>query len=77
MLMIIRDIFVLFYQAVLFGIGFGTAGLAAHLGGALVAGAFAVDALIPTAIIFFAVVAALASAGSRFWPDTRMPDPFL
>jgi len=76
-MMILRDIVVLLYQAVLFGIGFGTAGLAAHLGGAFVAGAFGVDELIPGAIIFFAVVALLARIGSRFWPETWMPSPFL
>lgn len=55
-MMMLREIVLLLYQAVLFCIGIGTAGLAAHLG-ALIAGAFGVDELIPTAIIFFAVAA--------------------
>ena len=73
--MMLREIVLLLYQAVLFGIG--TAGLAAHLGGALIAGAFGVDELIPTAIIFFAVAALLGWIGNRFWPETWMPNPFL
>jgi hypothetical protein len=41
---------------VLFGIGIGIAGLSAHLRGDLAAWAFDI---IPTAVIFFAVAAAL------------------
>ena len=59
-MMIVREIILLLYQAVLFGIGMGTAGLSAHLGGALIAGAFGVDDVIPAAVIFFAVAALLA-----------------
>ena len=76
-MMILREIVLLLYQAVLFCIGMGTAGLAAHLGGALIAGAFGVDELVPTAIIFFTVAALLGWIGNRFWPETWMPNPFL
>jgi hypothetical protein len=76
-MMIVREIILLLYQAVLFGIGMGTAGLSAHLGGALIAGAFGVDDVIPAAVIFFAVAALLAWIGNRFWPETWMPNPFL
>jgi hypothetical protein len=63
--MFLRDIVAMLCQAVLFGIGFGIAGLAAHLGGPLIASAFGVDDLIPAAIIFFAVVALLGWIGNR------------
>ena len=46
-------------QAMLFGIGIGFAGLTAHLAGPLLATAFAIHELIPTAIVFFAVAAGL------------------
>jgi hypothetical protein len=64
-------------QAVLFFIGIVTAGVAAHVGGPLVAGAFDVDELIPSAVIFFAVVAALGWIGNRFWPEEWLYNPFL
>jgi hypothetical protein len=57
--MALRDILIWIIQAVLFGIGIGIALLTAHLAGPLLATAFAIDELIPTAIIFFAVVAVL------------------
>ena len=66
MTMILSDILAMLCQTVLFGIGFGIAGLAAHLGGALIASAFGVDDLIPAAVIFFAVVALLGWIGNRF-----------
>jgi hypothetical protein len=64
-------------QAVLFGIGIGFAGLTAHLAGPLLATAFAIDELIPTAIIFFVVVAVLGWFESRFWPEDWMYNPLL
>jgi hypothetical protein len=51
--MILREIVLLLYQAVLFDIGMATTGLAAHPGGVLIAGASGVDELIPTAVISF------------------------
>ena len=56
-------------QAVLFGIGIGFAGLTAHLAGPPLATAFAVDELIPTAIVFFAAAAGLGWLGNKFRPD--------
>ena len=44
-------------QSVLFGIGIGLAGLAAHLAGPSVATVLNTDELIPSAIVFFAVAA--------------------
>ena len=64
-------------QAALFGIGIGFAGLTAHLAGPLLAAAFAIDELIPTAIVFFAVAAALGWLGNRFWPNDWMYNPLL
>jgi hypothetical protein len=64
-------------QAVLFLIGIGTAGLAAHLGGPLIAGAFNVDELIPSAVIFFAVAATLGWIGNKFWPEEWLYNPFF
>ncbi len=64
-------------QAVLFFIGIVTAGLAAHLGGPLIAGAFNVDDLIPSAIIFFAMAAALGWIGNKLWPEDWIHNPFL
>ena len=56
-MMALREIMIWIIQAVLFGIGIGFAGLTAHLAGPLLAAAFAIDELIPTAIVFFAVTA--------------------
>ena len=64
-------------QAVLFGIGIGIAGLTAHLAGPLLAATFAIDELIPTAVVFFAVAAALGWLGNRLWPDDWMYNPLL
>ena len=68
----LRQIMIWIIQAVLFGIGIGFAGLTAHLAGPLLATAFAIDELIPTAIVFFVVVAGLAWIGNRFWPEEWM-----
>ena len=64
-------------QSVLFMIGIGTAGLAAHIGGALIAGAFNIDELIPSAVIFFSAAAALGWIGNKFWPEEWPYNPFL
>lgn len=64
-------------QAILLVIGMATAGLAAHLAGDLVAKVFDVDALIPSAIIFYGVAAALGWAGNRLSPEDWLYNPFL
>ena len=64
-------------QAIFSVIGMGTAGLAAHLGGALIAEVFDIDVLIPSAVIFFAVAAALGWVGNRLWPEDWLYNPFL
>jgi hypothetical protein len=51
--------------------------LTAHVAGPLLATAFAIDELIPTAIVFFAVVAVLGWFGNRFWPEEWMCNPLL
>ena len=57
---------------------FGVAGLTAHhLIGPPIAGAVNIDELIPTALIFFAVAAALGWIGNRFWPEDWMYNPLL
>jgi len=76
-MMALRDIMIWIIQAVLFGIGIGFAGLTAHLAGPLLATAFAIDELIPTAIVSFAVVAVLGWFGNRFWPEDWMYNPLL
>ena len=75
--MALRDIVIWTIQAVLFGIGIGIALLTAHLAGPLAATAFAIDELIPTAIVFFAVAAGLGWIGNRFWPEDWLYDPLL
>jgi hypothetical protein len=69
-MMILREITIWICQLVLFMIGIGIAALSAHLGGDLVAWAFDINDIIPTALIFFAVAAALGWVGNRFWPET-------
>jgi hypothetical protein len=76
-MMVLREITIWIIQAVLFGIGIGIAALTAHLAGPLLATAFAIDELIPTAIIFFAVAGGLGWIGNRFWPEERMHNPLL
>jgi hypothetical protein len=76
-MMMLREIVIWIYQGLLFGVGIGTAGLAAHLGGDVLAGAFNIDELIPSAVIFFAVAAWLGWIGNRLSPETWMPNPFL
>jgi len=76
-MMALRDIVIWTIQAVLFGIGIGIALLTAHLAGPLAATAFAIDELIPTAIVFFAVAAGLGWIGNRFWPEDWLYNPLL
>ena len=64
-------------QAVLFLIGIATAGVAAHVGGPLIAGAFGIDELVPSAAIFFAVAAVLGWIGNKLWPEEWLYNPFL
>lgn len=76
-MMILREIPVWICQAVLFLIGISVAGLSAHLGGAVVARAFNVDELMPSAVIFFAAAALIGWIGNRFWPENWMHNPLL
>ena len=76
-MMLFRDIAIWIVQAVFFGIGIGIAGLTAHLIGPLIAAAFNIDELIPTALVFFAVAAAFGWIGNRFWPEDWMYNPLL
>jgi hypothetical protein len=76
-MMALREIMIWIIQAVLFGIGIGIAMLTAHLAGPLLATAFAIHELIPTAIIFFALAAGLGWVGNRFWPEEWMYNPLL
>ena len=73
----LREIMIWIFQAVLFGIGIGIALLTAHVAGPLLAIVFAIDELIPAAIVFFAVVAVLGWFGNRFWPEEWMYNPLL
>ena len=73
----LREIMIWIIQAVLFGIGIGIAMLTAHLAGTLLATAFAIHELIPTAIVFFAVAAGLGWVGNRFWPEEWVYNPLL
>jgi hypothetical protein len=76
-MMALREIMIWIIQAVLLGIVIGIALLTAHLAGPILATAFAIDELIATAIVFFAVAAGLGSIGSRFWPEDWMYNPLL
>ena len=71
---IVREIVLLMYHTVLLGIGIGIAGLSAHLGGTLIAAAFGIDELHPSAVIFFAVAAAIGWIGDRIWPKEWLTD---
>ena len=76
-MMTLQTILIWFIQAVLFLIGIGSAGLAAHLGGSFIAGAFGIDELIPSAVIFFAVAGLLGWIGNKLWPDEWTCNPLL
>ena len=73
----LRELSIWFIQAALFGIGIGLAGLMAHLIGSLLATAFAIHELIPTAMVFFAGAASFAWIGNRFWPANWLYNPLL
>ena len=76
-MMLFRALVIWTVQLLLFGIGIGVAGLAAHLIGPLIAGAFSFDELIPTALVFFCGAAALGWIGNRLWPDDWMYNALL
>ena len=76
-MMLFRTIVIWTMQLLLFGISIGTAGLSANMYGPIIAEAFSIDELIPTALIFFAVAAALGWFGNRFLPEDRMHSPLL
>lgn len=76
-MMTLQTIAIWLIEAVLLFIGICAAGLAAHVGDPLIAGAFNIDELIPSAIIFFAVAAALGWIGNKLWPEDWIHNPFL
>jgi hypothetical protein len=76
-MMLFRAIVILTVKVLLFGIGIGVAGLAAHLAGPLIAGTLGIDELIPMALVFFAAAAVLGWIGNRFWPEDWMYNPLL
>ena len=76
-MMFLRTLVIWTAQAVVFGIGIGIAGLAAHLLGPLLASAFAIHELIPTALVFFAAAAGLGWLGNKCWPDDWLYNPLL
>jgi hypothetical protein len=76
-MMLFRALVIWTVQALLFGIGIGMAGLSAHVAGPLVAGIFDIHELIPSALIFFAVAAALGWIGNRLWPEDWIYNPLL
>jgi hypothetical protein len=76
-MMTLQTIAIWLIQAALFFTGICAAGLAANVGGPLIAGAFNIDELIPSAIIFFAVAAALGWIGNKFWPEDWIHNPLL
>ena len=76
-MMLLRALVIWTVQLLLFGIGIGVAGLAAHLIGPLIAGAFDIDELIPTALVFFVMAAALGWIGDRIWPQDWIYNPPL
>ncbi|MEO8318021.1 MAG: hypothetical protein ABJA75_09135 [Bradyrhizobium sp.] len=77
MMITLQTLAIWLIQGVAFLIGISTAGLAAHVGGPLIAGAFNVDELIPSAAIFFAVAALLGWTGNKLWPGDWIHNPFL
>ena len=76
-MMLLRTLVIWTIQAVLFGVGIGTAGLAAHLLGPLLGRALAVDELIPSALVFFTAAAGLGWGGSKYWPEDWTYNPLL
>jgi hypothetical protein len=76
-MMLLRALMIWTVQVLLFVICIGVAGLTAHLTGPLIAGAFNIDKLIPTAFVFFVVAARLGWIGDRFWPQDWIYNPLL
>ena len=76
-MMMLREIAIWIVQGILFLIGIGMAGLAAHLGGELVASVFDIDDSIPKTLMFFGAEALVVWAGNRFWPTSWLPNPLL
>ena len=76
-MMLLRTLLIWFFQALLLVVGIGIAGLAAHLLGPLLASAFAIHELIPTALVFFAAAAGLGWFGNRYWPEDWTYNPLL
>jgi hypothetical protein len=76
-MMALREIMIWIVQVVLFGIGIGVTGLTAHLASPLLATAFAIHELIPTAIVFSVVAAGFGWIGNRFWPEDWLYNPLL
>ena len=80
-MMLFRAIVLWTVQVLLFGIGIGTAGLLAHLFGPIIGQAFAIDELIPTALLTLlaagheTTAATLGWIGNRFWPEDWMHNP--
>jgi MFS-type transporter involved in bile tolerance (Atg22 family) len=76
-MMLFRALVIWTVQVLLFAIGMGVAGLFAHLFGPIMAEVFSIDELIPSALIFFAVAAALGWIGNKFWPEDWLYNPLL
>jgi MFS-type transporter involved in bile tolerance (Atg22 family) len=76
-MMLFRALVIWTVQVLLFAIGMGVAALSAHLFGPIMAEVFSIDELIPSALIFFAVAAALGWIGNRFWPEDWLYNPLL
>jgi len=76
-MMLFRALVIWTVQVLLFAIGMGVAGLFAHLFGPIMAEVFSIDELIPSALIFFVVAAALGWIGNKFWPEDRWYNPLL
>jgi len=76
-MMLFRALVIWTVQVLLFAIGMGVAGLFAHVFGPIMAEVFNIDELIPSALIFFAVAAALGWIGNKFWPEDWLYNPLL
>jgi MFS-type transporter involved in bile tolerance (Atg22 family) len=76
-MMLFRALVIWTVQVLLFAIGMGVAGLFAHLFGPIMAEVFSIDELIPSALIFFVVAAALGWIGNKFWPEDWLYNPLL
>ena len=76
-MMLFRILVIWTLQMLLFGISIVTAGVSAHMFGPIIAEAFSIDELIPTALIFFTVAAALGRLGNGFCPEDWTHNPLL